>query len=52
MPKVGIAVDAAPDSEMIRDMIFGHYIARYAVTANAIYSLLIWHHDENRDQKE
>ena len=52
MPKMGSPVDAAPDSEAIRDMIFGNYIVRYAVTPNVIYILRVWHHYEDRDNKE
>ena len=52
MPKMGRPVEAAPDKEMIRDMIFGNYIVRYAATPNAVYILRVWHHYENRDQKE
>ena len=48
MPKMGHPVLAAPDPDMIRDMVFGNYIVRYAVTKNVIIILRLWHHYENR----
>ena len=52
MPKMGRPVEAAPDSEAIRDMIFGKYIVRYIATPSVVYILRVWHHYENRVQKE
>lgn len=48
-PLMGRAVAAAPDPQTIRDMVFGNYIVRYAVTAHSIAVLRIWHHFERRD---
>ena len=46
---MGRAVQAAPDSETIRDMVFGAYVVRYAVTARSLAVLRVWHHFEQRD---
>ena len=48
-PLLGRAVTAAPDPQVIRDMVFGNYIVRYAVTARSIAVLRVWHHFESRD---
>ena len=48
MPLMGYPVQTAPDPETIRDMIFGNYIVRYAVTPKRILILRLWHHYENR----
>ncbi len=47
-PDIGRVVDAAPDPETVRDLIFGRYIVRYAKTANAIIIPRVWHHAEAR----
>ena len=47
-PLMGRAVDTAPDPQAIRDMVFGDYIVRYAVTARSIAVLRVWHHFEQR----
>lgn len=47
-PDIGRVVEAAPDPETVRDLVFGRYIVRYAKTANAIIVLRIWHHAEAR----
>lgn len=47
-PFLGVEVQQAPNPEMIRDLIMGHYIARYLVHAKQIYILRIWHHKEER----
>jgi plasmid stabilization system protein ParE len=47
-PLMGRAVEFAPDPESIRDMVFGSYIVRYAVTARSIAVLRVWHHFELR----
>lgn len=49
-PLMGRPVDAAPDPQTVRDMVFGHYIVRYAVTARSVAVLRIWHHFEVRDE--
>jgi addiction module RelE/StbE family toxin len=49
MPKMGRPVEYAPDSESIRDMVFGNYIVRYTVTSQTIYILRIWHHYEDKE---
>ncbi|MGH8192554.1 MAG: type II toxin-antitoxin system RelE/ParE family toxin [Rhodanobacteraceae bacterium] len=48
-PLIGSIVAAAPDPEAIRDMVFGDYIVRYAVTATTVAVLRVWHHFEQRD---
>lgn len=47
-PLMGRTVEAAPDPQTIRDMVFGSYIVRYAVTARSIAVLRVWHHFERR----
>ncbi|MDO5609751.1 MAG: type II toxin-antitoxin system RelE/ParE family toxin [Pseudomonadota bacterium] len=47
-PDIGRVVDAAPDPETVRDLIFGSYIVRYVRTASAIIILRIWHHAQAR----
>lgn len=47
-PQMGRAVEIAPDSESIRDMVFGNYLVRYAVTVHSIAVLRVWHHFERR----
>ena len=47
-PYLGVKVNRAPDSQDIRDLIIGNYIARYLVHNNRIVILRIWHHRENR----
>jgi plasmid stabilization system protein ParE len=44
---VGKPVSEAPDPNIIRDFVFGRYIVRYAVHANVIAVLRIWHHRED-----
>jgi hypothetical protein len=46
---MGRAVGMAPDPESIRDMVFGSYIVRYAVTARSIAVLRVWHHFQQRN---
>nr|MDQ2971816.1 type II toxin-antitoxin system RelE/ParE family toxin [Pseudomonadota bacterium] len=48
-PQMGKPVETAPDPQAIRDMVFGNYIVRYAVTTRTIAVLRLWHHFENRD---
>ena len=47
-PYLGVEVELAPDSEMIRDLIIGKYISRYLIHEKQIYILRIWHHREER----
>ncbi|MGH8145902.1 MAG: type II toxin-antitoxin system RelE/ParE family toxin [Rhodanobacteraceae bacterium] len=47
-PLIGRIVVTAPDPETVRDMVFGHYIVRYAVTVRTIMVLRVWHHFEHR----
>ena len=47
-PQIGKWIPDLPGD--IREMIFGEYIVRYAVTENHIYSLRIWHGVEHRPQ--
>lgn len=48
MPLMGRTVSSAPDPEVIRDMVFGKYTVRYAVHAQTLAILKIWHHYENQ----
>ena len=45
-PRLGVKVTAAPNPEIIRDLVVGNYIARYLVLENAIHILRVWHHKE------
>lgn len=47
-PLIGRAVESAPDPQSVRDMVFGAYTVRYAVTARTIAVLRVWHHLEHR----
>ena len=47
-PYLGVEVDLAPDPEMIRDLIIGHYVVRYLIHSKQIYILRVWHHKEKR----
>jgi plasmid stabilization system protein ParE len=47
-PHLGKPVELAPDPAIIRDMIFGNYIVRYAVHAQSVVILRVWHHYESR----
>lgn len=48
-PLMGRTVNAASDPRTIRDMVFGNYIMRYAVTTRSVAVLRVWHHFERRD---
>jgi len=48
MPLMGRPVASAPDSEVIRDMVFGNYTVRYAIHAQTLAILKIWHHYEGQ----
>jgi len=47
-PHIGIEVPQAPQPGVLRDMVFGDYIVRYAAQAESIVVLRLWHHLENR----
>lgn len=47
-PRMGWGVNNAPDPEVIRDFAFGKHVVRYAVHAEIIAILRIWHHLEDR----
>jgi len=47
-PNIGIEVEEAPNSEMVRDLILGNYIVRYLLKTKDVIILRIWHHKENR----
>lgn len=49
-PELGRSVALAPEPDVVRDAVFGKYVVRYAVHAEAIVVLRIWHHYENRAQ--
>lgn len=51
-PMMGRAVALAPDPESVRDMTFGNYVVRDAVTAEAVVVLRVWHRFEQRDFSE
>ncbi|MEO6967260.1 MAG: type II toxin-antitoxin system RelE/ParE family toxin [Rhodanobacteraceae bacterium] len=51
-PQMGNAVEAAPDPEAVRDMVFGNYIVRYVVSPRTIAVLRLWHHFENRGRSK
>jgi plasmid stabilization system protein ParE len=48
MPMMGNPVTQAPDPEVIRDMVFGAYVVRYAVHGQTLAILRVWHHYESR----
>lgn len=50
-PKIGHPVLNAPDSEVIRDLIVGGYIARYLLHKDTTVILRIWHHRENLENE-
>lgn len=47
-PKIGVEVPEAPTADSIRDMVFGDYVIRYAVQAESIVVLRVWHNLEDR----
>ncbi|MDT8439683.1 MAG: type II toxin-antitoxin system RelE/ParE family toxin [Wenzhouxiangellaceae bacterium] len=49
-PRLGQAVQAAPDPETIRDVIFGDYVIRYSLHDDCLVVLKIWHGRENRPE--
>lgn len=42
-PKMGVAVEMAPDPNSVRDVIFGPYVIRYSLHTSTIIILRIWH---------
>ena len=48
MPMMGRAVPSAPNPDIIRDMIFENCTIRYAIHAQTLAILRIWHHDETQ----
>jgi len=48
MPMMGRPVSSAPDPEVIRDMVFGNYTVRYAIHAQTLAILKVWHHYEDQ----
>lgn len=48
-PLMGRRIDRAPDSGMLREMIFGNYVVRYSIHTDAVAILRVWHHFEKRD---
>lgn len=48
-PLLGINVAQAPIAGSIKDFVFGNYVVRYAVQADSLCILRIWHHLENKE---
>ena len=46
-PKLSMPVALAPVPDVIRDIIFGHYVVRYSLHSNTIIILRVWHGLEN-----
>lgn len=51
-PMMGRAVALAPDPDSVRDAMFGNYVVRYAVHAEVVVVLRVWHRFEQRDSNE
>ena len=47
-PHIGVEVQQAPQRGVVRDMIFGNYVVRYAAQTESVVVLRLWHHLENR----
>lgn len=47
-PYLGVEVANAPQPAKVRDMVFGNYVVRYSVHAEALAVLRVWHHHESR----
>ncbi len=45
-PRMGISVERAPDSELIRDLFIGQYTVRYFFADKEIFVLRVWHDKE------
>jgi toxin ParE1/3/4 len=48
-PHIGVEVPQAPQRGVIRDMVFGNYIVRYAAQPESVVVLRLWHHLEHRE---
>lgn len=48
-PEMGVSVPEAPDPNAVRDFAIGQYIVRYAIHAETLFILRIWHGRENRE---
>ena len=48
-PNLGRSVVQAPEADVVRDAVFGNYVVRYSVHAEALIVLRIWHHYEDRE---
>ena len=51
-PHMGIEVPRAAQRGVLRDMVFGNYIVRYAAQAESVVVLRIWHHFEDRAESD
>ena len=49
-PHMGIEVALAKQPGVLRDMVFGNYIVRYAAQPESVVVLRIWHHFEDREK--
>jgi plasmid stabilization system protein ParE len=47
-PQLGRMVHEAPNPILVRDMVSGRYVIRYAVQGDLVVILRIWHHFERR----
>ena len=47
-PEIGVGVEQAPDSKIMRDFYIMDYHVRYLVLQNTLFILRIWHQKENR----
>jgi len=47
-PYLGVEVANAPQPAQVRDMVFGNYVVRYSIHAEALAVLRVWHHYESR----
>ncbi len=48
-PHVGRPVERAPQPDVVRDMVFGNYVVRYSIHAEALAILRVWHQLEDRE---
>ncbi len=47
-PHLGVEVEQAPQPGVVRDMVFGSYVVRYAAQSESVVVLRVWHHLEDR----
>lgn len=47
-PHIGVAVPQATQQGVVRDMVFGNYVVRYAAQTESLVVLRLWHHGEDR----